>query len=304
MKKYLLMLPLLFLWSFVYAEWLPELPMDIYGNTNVIDWFVEVYGSWEKLVVASIKNWIYGNTNAKQQHVLISPFDWELSFKIIYNWTTYDTKVQSECPMKFVSKVCRYDLDIVEPKVKKTETTTNAEWWVSINKDTFKPALRQVSKSNTEMEDAYGFAYRNKITTQTSYAKANMNWTLTRAAMAKMLSYYAINLLWQRPDTSRQIDFNDVSESLDKQYNYWISLAYQLWIMWINMERFRPYDLVTRAEFGTALSRMLFNTKDGSPYYKPHLDKLKAEWILTNTDPDMEEIRWYVMLMLMRSFKW
>ena len=41
--------------------------------------------------------------------------------------------------------------------------------------------------------------------------------------------------------------------------------------------KFRPFDPVTRAEFSTALSRMLFSTVDGDPYYITHLKKLKIE---------------------------
>jgi hypothetical protein len=40
---------------------------------------------------------------------------------------------------------------------------------------------------------------------------------------------------------------------------------------------FRPNDEVTRAEFATALSRMLYSTPDGKPYYVTHLAKLKSE---------------------------
>ena len=49
--------------------------------------------------------------------------------------------------------------------------------------------------------------------------------------------------------------------------------------MGINMpdNKFRPNDEVTRAEFGTALSRMLYSTPDGKPYYSTHLAKLKSE---------------------------
>jgi hypothetical protein len=43
--------------------------------------------------------------------------------------------------------------------------------------------------------------------------------------------------------------------------------------------KFRPYDPVTRAEFGTALSRMLFGLADGEgdTYYSTHLEKLMSE---------------------------
>ena len=130
-----------------------------------------------------------------------------------------------------------------------------------------------------------------------------MNWQLTRIAMAKMLSQYAINVLWKNPDKSRNIKFNDVSDKMDKDYNYWVTLAYQLWIMWVNMKNnnFRPNDTITRAEFLTALSRLLYDTPDGNPYYVTHMQKLKERWIILNDNPKMKESRWYVMIMLMRS---
>ena len=159
-----------------------------------------------------------------------------------------------------------------------------------------------------EFNDAYQFAYKNWITTKSTIEDANMTWKLTRIAMAKMLSKYAINLLWMKPDEARNNKFNDVSDKLDSDYDNWVTLAYQLWIMWINMpnNNFRPNDEVTRAEFVTALSRMLYNTSDGEykstpKYYVNHMEKLRAEWIITNDDPNMKELRGYVMIMLMRS---
>jgi hypothetical protein len=46
--------------------------------------------------------------------------------------------------------------------------------------------------------------------------------------------------------------------------------------------RFRPNDEVSRAEFVTALSRLLYQTTDGeykstSKYYTPHMAKLYNE---------------------------
>ena len=156
-----------------------------------------------------------------------------------------------------------------------------------------------------EFQEAHEFAKEKWITTMPTINEANMNWKLTRIAMAKMLSYYAINVLWQKPDETRINKFNDITEKLDSQYDSGVTLAYQLWIMWINMpnNNFRPNDEVTRAEFATALSRMLYSTPDGKPYYTTHLQKLKAEWILTNDDYKMKELRGYVMIMLKRSAK-
>ena len=154
-----------------------------------------------------------------------------------------------------------------------------------------------------EFNDAYTWAFKNGITTMSPIEKADMNAPLTRIAMAKMLSQYAINVLGRTPDTTKVVPaFPDVSAELDAAYNSWVTLAYQLGIMWINIDKFRPDDLVTRAEFGTALSRMLYATADWEKtYYETHLAKLMEEKIITVDTPDMQELRWYVMIMLMRS---
>ena len=155
-----------------------------------------------------------------------------------------------------------------------------------------------------EFHDAYDFAFKNGITTMPSIGEADMNGTLTRIAMAKMLSQYAINVLNKEPDASITISFPDVSPELDAQYNSWVTLAYQLWIMGIWIDEFRPFDEVTRAEFVTALSRMLFGLADGENlYYETHMQKLLEEKIITVADPNMKELRGYVMIMLMRSAK-
>lgn len=152
---------------------------------------------------------------------------------------------------------------------------------------------------------AYQYAYHYWITTTSSIKNANMYSGLNRIAMAKMLSNYAENVLWMDDfDTSRNCKFADVSTSLDASYDYWVTKACQLWIMWINVpnNRFYPNWRVTRAEFATALSRLLYNTEDGvDNYYTTHINKLRREWIITNTNPQLWEKRWFVMLMLMRA---
>ena len=163
---------------------------------------------------------------------------------------------------------------------------------------------------STEFQQAYEFAKWHWITTMPTIQKADMEGNLTRIQMAKMLSQYAINVLWKTPDTSKNNKFRDVSDKEDAGYDYGVTLAYQLWIMWQNMpnNKFRPNDEVTRAEFVAAFSRMLYGTSDGeykstSKYYIYHMEKLESEWIVTNTNPSMKERRWYVMIMLMRSAK-
>ena len=161
-----------------------------------------------------------------------------------------------------------------------------------------------------EFQQAYEFAKWKWITTMPTINEANMDWKLTRIAMAKMLSQYAMNVLWQKPANIVTPKFNDVTDKQNSDYDDWVSLAYQLWIMWQNMpnNKFRPDDEVTRAEFATALSRMLYHTSDWEykstdKYYTNHMKKLVQEKIITNDDAKMKELRWYVMIMLMRSAK-
>ena len=194
-----------------------------------------------------------------------------------------------------------------------TNTTTS---WTDKNDTQWNTQISSWSTQNNnqftdEFQQAYEFAYNNWITTMPTIWKANMGWKLTRIAMAKMLSQYAINILWKNPDVTKVNKFNDVTDELDEEYNNWVTLAYQLWIMWINMpeNNFRPKDEVTRAEFVTALSRMIYWTSDWEykwtgKYYLNHMAKLMKEWIITKDDPNMKELRGYVMIMLMRSIKW
>jgi len=161
---------------------------------------------------------------------------------------------------------------------------------------------------STELQDAYSYAYKNGITTMNTIDKANMEWNLTRIAMAKMIANYAINVLWLSSFSSESCTFSDVSSSLNSDYWNWVTNACKLWIMWQNMwSNFRPNDTVTRAEFGTALSRTLHKAiwstlSDGTPFYTTHLNYLNTNKIMNNiSDPSMLEQRWYVMLMMMRA---
>ena len=170
---------------------------------------------------------------------------------------------------------------------------------------------RWSNSTSNEFQQAYNFARSYGITSKDNVSEAKMNWNLTRIQMAKMLSQYAVNVLWKEPDVSKWvIRFNDVTDKLNQNYDNAVILSYQLWIMWQNMKdnKFRPNDEVSRAEFVTALSRLLYSTSDWEykstwKYYINHMEKLKKEWIITKYDPKMKEKRWYVMLMLMRSVK-
>ena len=164
---------------------------------------------------------------------------------------------------------------------------------------------------SNELNQAYNYAYINGITTMDSIQKADMDWKLNRIAMAKMITNYAVNVLWLEIPNNNGCTFADVSSSLNSDYDNWVTNACKLGLMWQNMpnNKFRPYDTVTRAEFGTTLSRAIHkalgnNLSDWNPYYSTHLSYLNSESIMNYIDhPEMTEQRWYVMLMMMRASK-
>ena len=50
--------------------------------------------------------------------------------------------------------------------------------------------------------------------------KSDMEGPLTRIAMAKMLSNYAINVLSKKPANIAVPNFRDITTELDEQYNF------------------------------------------------------------------------------------
>ena len=156
-----------------------------------------------------------------------------------------------------------------------------------------------------ELQGAYDYAYGNGITTMSSIENANMYGSLTRVAMAKMMANYAIEVLGQTPDTSKVCEFPDVSAALDAQYDNGVTNACQLGLMGVGINAFNPNGIVTRAQFGTVLSRALYGdvyNVDTNPYYAEHLAALKDAGIMTMiSNPDQLEVRGYVMLMMQRA---
>lgn len=154
----------------------------------------------------------------------------------------------------------------------------------------------------SELQSAYEYAYGVGITSQQTIDSANMYGNLIRSHMAKMMVNYAINILGKTPDTSLPCNFSDIGgESEDMQV--YIKESCQLGLMGIGITKFNPGGTVTRAQFGTVLSRALRGDVNdgGDPYYVYHLQTLKEAGIMNTISPDMVEVRGYVMLMMMRA---
>ncbi len=156
-----------------------------------------------------------------------------------------------------------------------------------------------------------GKLWNRLITSAHTIEDANLYGHLKRSHLAKMISIFAIKLLWRTPDRTRDCSYSDIgNQSYDLQY--YMQASCQLWLMWLQYDWspdvvFNPNEEVTRAEFGTVFSRLLYGWRyNGNKdcWYCRHLAQLKKDGIMTQTEnpEQMIELRWYVMLMMKRAF--
>ena len=155
--------------------------------------------------------------------------------------------------------------------------------------------------TSQEQKEAYDWAYSKGITTQ-PIEKANLNWYITRQALAKMLvkfheARYGETVHISDPKACNFADKDKITEDL-KEY---VHAACEFEYMWVWTKYFNPMWNVTRAQFGTTLSRLLYwsNFDGWTPYYQKHLDYLKKKWIMENiSNPNINEKRGDIMVML------
>jgi len=168
------------------------------------------------------------------------------------------------------------------------------------------------SKYSEELNQAYTFACNMWITTMPTIDTADMMWPLLRKHLAKMISEFSMGVLWNSPEMTKRCEFSDMDNE-SQEMQYYAKTSCQLYLMWLHpdwvtpKDVFDPNEIVTRAQFGTVLSRLLWQlTYAVGPndiFYIKHLEALKNNAIMTQIYgewPSRQELRWRVMLMLMR----
>ena len=168
---------------------------------------------------------------------------------------------------------------------------------------TMLPVVNVNASYSEELKDAYAYALEKQITTMPSIDQANPYGAAYRSHMAKMISNWATSVLDLKADEDAKCLFIDTYNESEELKGY-IKLSCQLGLMGQWVVKFRPNDVVSRAEFGTVLSRALWGDKyDGAtPYYESHLDALKDAKIMTDLSNPMRSVKRYeVWLMLMRA---
>jgi hypothetical protein len=170
----------------------------------------------------------------------------------------------------------------------------------------------QPTTPQTEQETAYERAYRHGITTLYPIDQANLKRSITRWELSKMVSVYATMILAQNNRITHPwcIQFAD-SDHVNNELAGYMTQACQLWVMWLQADGktplidFNPNDIVTRAQFATVLSRLLYgdtyNNSDDASYWSAHINALKNNEILTQTNPSIIELRWWIIMMLYRT---
>jgi len=160
-----------------------------------------------------------------------------------------------------------------------------------------------------ELIRAYDYAYKYWITTKYPYEEADMTWQLLRKHLAKMMSQFAVNVMEMEPNVNTGCVFDDIDD-ISEEFQYYTVLSCQLGIMWLTYDgypapSFNPNDPVKRNHFATTLSRLIFgNAFNGNSqnWYVDHMRALKRANVMNYiSNPQMLELRWYIMLMLMRT---
>ncbi|MCX6824520.1 MAG: hypothetical protein NT085_05365 [candidate division SR1 bacterium] len=168
------------------------------------------------------------------------------------------------------------------------------------------------SSYTTEYNISYVWACGLGITTQPTIQQANLDSLIQRKILAKMLSQFAIKVIGKTPDTTKSCIFTDIGSQTQEMKNY-IKLVCQLGLMGYHgdgvtqKDVFNPDNTLTRAEFGTTLSRLIWGTKyaNGNPYYSKHLSALKEHNIMTLiSTPSIQEKKGWVLLMMHRVYEY
>ena len=167
----------------------------------------------------------------------------------------------------------------------------------------------QDSQFASEQNDAYLWACQHNITTIRTIQEVRLDQPLTRAELAKIMSVYAMKEYHLKPLRAAAVNYKDVNTDLGDLADY-IQLAYQLQIMGIDadgtpIQAFEPHKLVSRAEFATVLSRVIWGNKhniSGDDRYSAHLQALKKYRVITSDVPaNWWELRGRALLMLHRN---
>ena len=285
-------------WTTSFSDWFNISDMNVIKKVNVV-WFPV---QWNLLL------WIYDLLDNTWSGKL--NYKWYRNDDLIATWISYRLVSGDVGHMVYFEVEPKTNSWVTLNKMKSNWLYVSPSYLVGSGENT---CVQQTSGFSSELVSAYLYSYKYWITTICPINSANLYWNLKRNHFAKMISEYAVNVLWKQANTWKNWcdKFADISYETAEMKKF-IKTSCELWLMWISsdgvtaMKNFYPNWFVTRAEFGTVLSRLLYGNiyHSDKVYYEKHLQALKNKWIMKNIEkPLAKELRWRVMLMLMRADK-
>lgn len=240
-------------------------------------WNMFIWNAWSLL-----KIWDIDNSKWEESNLDIEIYACMSSDELTGNICTIDS---SNSPI--LQSTIRDDIDIFNAKA-------------------YMPTEEEIEKYGEDVFVAYNWAINNWITTIDDVSKVKFNKKITRAELAKMMVVFMSWVLEKEPILTGDINYEDVDPQKLWDLTWYIELAYKYQIMWIkadwsSLKNFNPDRTVTRAEFATVLSRVLYGNiynQTWKNYYEKHIEALEKANILSNTNPDLVEARWWIMTML------
>ena len=171
--------------------------------------------------------------------------------------------------------------------------------------------IKNPSSTMNIQTKAYEWALSKWITTANTLQEARLDKNITRVELAKMISVYAEKILNKKEiKLENKCIFTDENQ-INPDLVVYTKQVCSLGIMGVQSDgktpliNFNPNAFVTRAEFGTVLSRVLYgNTYDNNTTTKwreGHLKKLQQKDIINITIPNLQEQRGWIMIMLYRT---
>lgn len=161
-----------------------------------------------------------------------------------------------------------------------------------------------------EIVSWYVYVYDNGLTSMPTLQRFRPCDKITRIELAKLLVNYAVRILGKVPDEKRICIFKDMNSATNENQVF-AELICKLGIMGLKSDGtpdtvFNPRNLVTRAQFWTAISRQLYGSKYNTSNYKlrylNHLEALKKDNLMLHIDvPTMKEARTFISIVLMKA---
>ena len=262
--------------------------------------------------------WATWTDNVDGSGVVLTPFSGNVNTSLIWTYTLMYTYTDAAGN---TGNIVTRTVTVILPngwgmRVWGWITWTNNTWTLSTRKDitwaittwelipeiikidneslnTLNLAIAKCNSLENEDLQSYCFAYEIWSTTMPTFESALYDDLLTRAQFSKIISQFATKIMKQDINTNNKCDFSDLYDIDSKELQSFIIKSCQLGIMWVNGTNdekiaFRPNDNVTRGEYVTVLSRMMYGMKyelpknqvGKVPFFTYHMNKMIEDGIV------------------------